>query len=150
MRQWFFLKSSQPYKVYFNKKLRNNNMLSLVSQLCPTLCDTEDCSPPDSFVHGNSPGKNTGVDCHAFLQGIFPAQGLSPGLPRCRRILYLLSQVQVIQNKKQLPDFSALESIWRYDFQLALILNPPWLLGIFQNLKPILAVVTNQTKTERF
>ena len=32
-----------------------------------------------------------GVDCHAFLQGIFPTQGLSPGLPHCRRILYCLS-----------------------------------------------------------
>ena len=25
----------------------------------------------------NSPGKNTGVDCHALLQGIFPSQGLN-------------------------------------------------------------------------
>ena len=28
----------------------------------------------------NSPGKNTGVGCHALLQGIFPTQGLNPGL----------------------------------------------------------------------
>ena len=27
-----------------------------------------------------SPGKNTGVGCHAFLQGIFPTQGWNPGL----------------------------------------------------------------------
>ena len=39
----------------------------------------------------NSPGKNTGVGCHALLQGIFPTQGWNPGLPRCRRILYHLS-----------------------------------------------------------
>ena len=26
------------------------------------------------------PGKNTGVDCHALLQGIFLTQGLNPGL----------------------------------------------------------------------
>ena len=26
----------------------------------------------------DSPGKNTGVGCHAFLQGIFPTQGLEP------------------------------------------------------------------------
>ena len=25
----------------------------------------------------DSPGKNTGVDCHALLQGIFPTQGLN-------------------------------------------------------------------------
>ena len=29
---------------------------------------------------GDSPGKNTGVGCHALLQGIFPTQGLNPGL----------------------------------------------------------------------
>ena len=28
---------------------------------------------------------------HAFLQGIFPAQGLNPGLLYCRQILYRLS-----------------------------------------------------------
>ena len=32
---------------------------------CPTLCNAMDC-PWDS------PGKNTGVGCHALLQGIFP------------------------------------------------------------------------------
>ena len=26
----------------------------------------------------NCPGKNTGVDCHALLQGIFPTKGLNP------------------------------------------------------------------------
>ena len=28
----------------------------------------------------NFPGKGTGVDCHFLLQGIFPTQGLNPGL----------------------------------------------------------------------
>ena len=40
----------------------------------------------------NSPGKNTGVGCHALLQAIFPTQGWNPGLPHCRRILHRLSQ----------------------------------------------------------
>ena len=31
----------------------------------------------------NSPGKSTGVGCHAFLQGIFPTQGSSPHLLLC-------------------------------------------------------------------
>ena len=38
-----------------------------------------------------SPGKNTGVGCHALLQGIFPTQELNPHLPcllHCRCILY--------------------------------------------------------------
>ena len=29
-----------------------------------------DCSSPVSSVHGDSPGKNTGVGCHALLQGL--------------------------------------------------------------------------------
>ena len=36
----------------------------------------------------DSPGKNTGVGCHALLQGIFPAHRSNPGLLHCRRILY--------------------------------------------------------------
>ena len=39
----------------------------------------------------DSPGKNTGVGFHFFLQGIFPTQGSNPGVPRCRQILYHLS-----------------------------------------------------------
>ena len=66
-------------------------VLCLVAQLCPTLCDTMGCSPPGSSVHRDSPGKNTGVGCHALLQGIFPTQGSNPGLSRCRQILYHLS-----------------------------------------------------------
>ena len=49
-----------------------------------------DCNPPGFSVHGASPGKNTGVGCHALLQGIFPTQGSNPGLPHCRRIPYHL------------------------------------------------------------
>ena len=45
---------------------------AVLTQLCPTLCDPMDCSPPGSSVHGDSPGKNTGVGCHALPQGIFP------------------------------------------------------------------------------
>ena len=36
----------------------------------------------------NSPGQNTGVGSHSFLQGIFPTQGSNPGLLHCRQILY--------------------------------------------------------------
>ena len=44
-----------------------------------------------SSVRGHSSSKNTGVGCHALLQGIFPTQGSNPGLPYCRQILYSLS-----------------------------------------------------------
>ena len=35
----------------------------------------------------DSPGKNTEVDCHFRLQGIFPTQGLNPGLPQWSQTL---------------------------------------------------------------
>ena len=56
-----------------------------VTQSCPTLWDPMDCSP------WNSPGQNTGVGSLCLLQGIFPTQGSSPGLPHCKQILYQLS-----------------------------------------------------------
>ena len=37
------------------------------------------------------PGKNTGVGCHLFLQGIFLAQGSNLDLPQYGQILYHLS-----------------------------------------------------------
>ena len=58
---------------------------------CVWLCDPMDCSPPGSSVHGDSPGRNTGVGCNALLQGIFPTQGLNPGLLHSRQILYHLN-----------------------------------------------------------
>ena len=39
----------------------------------------------------NSPGQDTGVGCHALLQGIFPIQGSNLGLPQCRQIPYCLT-----------------------------------------------------------
>jgi len=56
-----------------------------------SLRDPMDCSPPGSSVHGDSPGKNTGVGWNFFLQGIFPTQGSNPGVPHCRQTLYPLS-----------------------------------------------------------
>ena len=50
-----------------------NNSKCLSADLCPTLCDTMDCSLTGSSVHGFL-GKNTGVGCHFFLQGIFLMQ----------------------------------------------------------------------------
>ena len=61
------------------------------AQSCLTLWDPMDCSLPGFSVHGDYPGKNTGVGRHAHLQGIFPTQGLNPCLLPCRQILYCLS-----------------------------------------------------------
>ena len=55
-------------------------------QSCPTLWDIS--------VHGDSPGKNTRVSCHALNQGILLTQRPNISLlhlPHCRRSLYPLS-----------------------------------------------------------
>ena len=54
------------------------NELSRLS--CPTLCNPMDSNLPGSSIHGDSPGKITGLGCHAFLQGIFLTQGLNSHL----------------------------------------------------------------------
>ena len=48
----------------------------LVTKLCPTLCDSMDCSPPGPSVHRFS----TGMGCHFLLRGISPIQGSNPCL----------------------------------------------------------------------
>ena len=53
----------------------SNVLCAKSPQSCLTLCNPMDCSPPCSSVHGDSPGKNTGVGSHALLQGILPTQG---------------------------------------------------------------------------
>ena len=70
-------------------------VLCWVAQSCPTPSNPMDCSPPGSSVHGDSPGKNTGVGCHALLQGIFPSQGSKPGLQHCRQVLTIWAPGQV-------------------------------------------------------
>ena len=48
-------------------------VLCLVAYSRPTHCDLMDCSPPGSSAHGDSPGKNTRVGCHALLRDIHKA-----------------------------------------------------------------------------
>ena len=47
--------------------------------------------PHGLYSPRNSPGQNTWVGSLSLLQGIFPTQGLNPGLPHCGWILYQLS-----------------------------------------------------------
>ena len=66
--------------------------VSEFAQSCQTLCDPMDSGActrlhcPWDFL-----GKSTGVGCRFLLQGIFPTQGLNPGLLHCRQMLYHLS-----------------------------------------------------------
>ena len=45
-----------------------------VAQLCPTLCDPRNCSPPDSSVHGIIQARILEWVAIFLLQGIFPTQ----------------------------------------------------------------------------
>ena len=69
---WRLLNVCSPI-LYFT--LWKSVLLSSLS--CVWLCNLIGRSPPGSSVHGDSPGKNTGVGCHTLLQGIFPTKGLN-------------------------------------------------------------------------
>ena len=56
--------SGLPFLLQFMKVKRESE----VSQLCLTPRDPVDCSPPGSSIHGDFPGKSTGVGCHCLLQ----------------------------------------------------------------------------------
>ena len=47
--------------------------------------------PQGLYSPRNSPGQNIGVGSLFLLQEIFSTQGLNPGLPHCKQILYQLS-----------------------------------------------------------
>jgi len=55
-------------------------MCAKLLQSCLTLGNSMDCSPPGSSIHGDFPGKNTGVGCHFLFREIFLTQGSSPCL----------------------------------------------------------------------
>ena len=67
---------------------RTKFWLPLLLFSCKVMSDS--LRPHGLYNPSNSPGQNTGVGSHSLLQ-IFPTQGLNPGLPHCRQILYQLS-----------------------------------------------------------
>ena len=61
--------------------LLKNTLTSNCVLLAPLLeSATFPNSPGFFYWRWDSPGKNTGVGCHAFLQSIFPTQDLNPGI----------------------------------------------------------------------
>ena len=54
-----------------------------VTQLCPTLCDHVDCSPPGSSVHEILQARILEWVAIPFSGGIFPTQGWNLGLLPC-------------------------------------------------------------------
>ena len=79
-----------PLRVWIIRCRATLTQYVLFTYSCPTFLipQTVACQAP---LPWNPPGKNTGVDCHFLLQGIFLTQGLNPGLQCCRQILYRLS-----------------------------------------------------------
>ena len=84
----------------------SGDLLSGISSLTPAwspgihcmMCESDSHSvvsdslqPHGLYSPWNSPGQNTGVGSLSLFQGVFPTQGLNPGLPHCGRILYQLS-----------------------------------------------------------
>ena len=73
-----FLSQSHSLRTHFLPRHVSGHLCSVLSHFSHVwLRDPMDCSPPGSSLHREecSPGKNTGVGCHALLQGIFPTQG---------------------------------------------------------------------------
>ena len=68
--------------------------MCLVAQSCLTL-QSHRLQPARPLSSWDSPGKNTGVGCHALLQGIFPTLGSNPVLLHCRWILNHLSYQEI-------------------------------------------------------
>ena len=68
------------------QQIKHSKILHRISQICIlTICSVRSNSewpcglqPARLLGAWDSLGKNTGVGCHAFLQGIFPTQGLNP------------------------------------------------------------------------
>ena len=97
----FVLAPSQFFQVlsylFYTQKVKESE----VTQSCLTL--RPHGLQPTRLLHPwNFLGKSTGVGCHFLLQGIFPTQGLSLGLPHCRQTLYhLIHQGIPIFNTQQ-------------------------------------------------
>ena len=70
---------------------RKQQVKVLVAQSCLTLCNPTDYSQPGSSVHGILHARILEWVAIPFSRGIFLTQGLNPGLPLCRQILYHLS-----------------------------------------------------------
>ena len=66
MRYVILLMTPIPYMDHSLVMVKGHSVqFSSVAQSCPTLCDPMNWSPPGSSVHGDLPGKDTGVSRHA-------------------------------------------------------------------------------------
>ena len=70
----------QPTPVFFHGKFHGQREAWRATVLSRSVV-SDSLRPHGRIPMGDSPGKNTGVGCHAFLQGIFPTQWSNPCLP---------------------------------------------------------------------
>ena len=84
---------------------RNKTVFShvLSHSVVSTLWDPMDCSLTDCSVHGDFPGKYTGVGCHPLLQRIFPSQASIPDFPHCGWIFYPLNHQRSLNKMSAAP-----------------------------------------------
>ena len=77
------------------------------------LLATRGLQPTRLLCPWDSPGNNTGLNCHFLLQGIFLNQVSSPGLLHCRQILYHLSHQGSLWTKFNLSASISPSAKWR-------------------------------------
>ena len=65
--------------------------VSVSHPVVPYSLQPDGLQPTRLFCPWDFTGKDTGVNCHFLLQGIFLTQEWNPGLLHCRQIIYLLS-----------------------------------------------------------
>ena len=116
----------------------DNAVLCLVIQSCSTLCDPMDCSLPGSSVHGDSPGKNTGVSCHSLLQQIFPTQGLNPGLLHCRWIFLTIWATREFSSVQSLSRVWLFATLWTAARQASLSITNSQSLFKFMSIESVM------------
>ena len=64
-----------------NRSRATFKVKSEVAQLCPTLCDPVDCSPPGSSVHGILQARILEWVAISFSRGSLPDPGIEPRSP---------------------------------------------------------------------
>ena len=83
-RDWKCIWGNDKWKL---PKLEKGNTYPGTKSMCmhasslqsgPTLCEPMNCSPPGSSLHGDSPGKNTGVGLPCPPSGDLPNPGIKP------------------------------------------------------------------------
>ena len=82
------IKFSLSHPIVFSKTWESE---SEITQSCPTLCNTMDCSLPRFSIHGIFQARILEWVAISFSRGSSPPQGSNPGLLHYRQKLYCLS-----------------------------------------------------------